>query len=95
MGLFWAAVVAVGAVNRVMRHIEARRRTSPLSSESSSWRWMKRCIGTPASLGRRCAQDYGGWCTVPPLIQSLTIGMFVLLNVVCSVHGYIIFPGHM
>jgi hypothetical protein len=57
--------------------------------------WVKRTISTPASFGRRCAQDYGGWATVPPRLQSLTILLFIILNVGCSIHGYRIFEGHM
>ncbi|KAG9253709.1 ferric reductase like transmembrane component-domain-containing protein [Emericellopsis atlantica] len=90
MGYFWLVVVAIAMVSRAIDVCEARRGAFP--RQGSMRRWLKRNVQTPSTLGRRCAQDYGGWATVPPRIQSLTIGAFVVLNVWCSVHGYKIVP---
>ena len=90
MGYFWLAVVAIAMVNRIVDVHEARRRRLP--RQGTLRRWLKRNVQVPATLGRRCAEDYGGWATVPPRIQSLTIGAFILLNVWCSIHGYRIVP---
>lgn len=92
MGYFWAAVSLFGVGNRMLWLFESRVRGS-FKRQPSSWVWLKRNLLTPASFRQRCAQDVAGWGTVPPRVQSLTIGVFLLLNVVGSIHGYKIFPG--
>lgn len=93
MTLFWVFVCAIGVFYRALAHYEARqsRRFGP-----SSWirRWFKRNILVPATFGKHCTQDIGGWATVPSRIQSITLLLFLVLNIGCTVHGYIIFPGN-
>jgi hypothetical protein len=84
MGVFWAVVVAVGIVNRI----------SPIPGQGPKGLWLKRNALMPATLGRRCVQDFGGWGTLPPRIQTLTMLAFVLINVACTLHGYRIFEGY-
>ncbi|CAG9992949.1 unnamed protein product [Clonostachys byssicola] len=93
MGIFWAVVVAVGVVNRALLKWEACR---PRASWTQQRRhvWFKRNILAPATFGRRCVQDFGGWGTLPPRVQTLTLTLFVLINIVCSVHGYRFFEGY-
>lgn len=93
MGMFWAVVIAVGMANRALMYwgpsfaqSHARRRPSSL--------WLKRTILTPATFGRRCVQDFGGWGTLPPRVQTLTMMLFLLPNVTCTVCGYRIFEGY-
>ncbi|CAJ0546526.1 Ff.00g011530.m01.CDS01 [Fusarium sp. VM40] len=83
MAVFWAVVVAVGIVNRI----------SPIPGQGPKGLWLKRNVLMPATLGRRCVQDFGGWGTLPPRIQTLTLMAFMLLNVACTLHGYRIFEG--
>lgn len=56
--------------------------------------WLRRYVTLPAAFGYRCAQDFG-WYTVPPRVQSLTIAVFVLLNVLSCILGYRTFPGNL
>jgi hypothetical protein len=56
--------------------------------------WLRRYITTPATFGYKCAQNVG-WCTIPPRIQSLTILVFILMNIIFCIHGYWVFPGNM
>lgn len=93
MGYYWAAVVAVGMLMRSMSYLETRRKHLS-SRDSKAWTWFRANLATPATLGRRCAQDYGSWATVPPLVQSITIGLFAALNVYCSLFGYRLLPGN-
>ncbi|KAF4336769.1 ferric-chelate reductase [Fusarium beomiforme] len=86
MGIFWAIVIAVGIVSRALGQ--------SLSSHSRKSSWLKRNIIVPATFGRRCVQDYGGWGTLPPRIQTLTLLLFVIVNIACSIHGYEIFEGY-
>ncbi|KAE9578467.1 hypothetical protein CGMCC3_g5463 [Colletotrichum fructicola] len=93
MGMFWTVVITVGIANRALMHwgpsfapSHARRRPSSL--------WLKRTILTPATFGRRCVQDFGGWGTLPPRVQTLTLMLFLLLNMTCTVCGYRIFEGY-
>ncbi|KAF2139154.1 uncharacterized protein K452DRAFT_328466 [Aplosporella prunicola CBS 121167] len=56
--------------------------------------YLKRYITTPATFGYRCSQNIG-WCTLPPRIQSLTVVVFIIINIVlCSV-DYYAFPGNL
>jgi hypothetical protein len=84
MGVFWAVVVAVGIVNR----------GSPFLGQGPRGLWFKRNVLIPATLGRRCVQDFSGWGTLPPRIETLTLLAFVLMNVACTLHGYRIFEGY-
>ncbi|WZH47073.1 ferric reductase like transmembrane component-domain-containing protein [Fusarium acuminatum] len=70
MGVFWAVVVAVGIVNRIL----------PIPGQGPKGLWLKRNAIMPAALGQRCVQDFGGWGTLPPRIQTLTLVAFVLIN---------------
>ncbi|EOA83661.1 uncharacterized protein SETTUDRAFT_94116 [Exserohilum turcica Et28A] len=69
------------------RLLRAHRTTSAptirsiLASFQSRWR---RHVSMPAAFGHRCSRPYG-WCTIPPRLQSLTILLFLVLNVaLCS-----------
>ncbi|KAF5972656.1 ferric-chelate reductase [Fusarium coicis] len=86
MGIFWALVVGVGIANRALGQF--------FSNQGRKSSWVKRNILIPATLGRRCVQDYGGWGTLPPRIQTLTLILFVIVNVACTIHGYDIFEGY-
>lgn len=56
--------------------------------------WLKRYITTPATFGDRCSRPYG-WCTIPPRIQSLTIFLFVALNIVFCICSYRLTEGNL
>ncbi|CVL08721.1 related to ferric reductase Fre2p [Fusarium mangiferae] len=86
MGIFWALVVGVGIANHGL--------SQPFSSQGRKRSWVRRNILLPATLGRRCVQDYGGWGTLPPRTQTLTLILFVILNIACTIHGYEIFEGY-
>lgn len=104
MGLFWAAVALIGVVHKIAGYLQSagrreRKHTStpsPTTARSFTWwAWLKSHLLTPATFGRRCAESFGPWGTVPPRVQSLTIVLFVVLNVATSIHGYRLFPGNM
>jgi hypothetical protein len=67
------------------------------TSTSTSRALIKRYITIPAAFNDRCSQPLG-WCTLPSRIQSLTIFLFVLLNIfLCTVdfritHGNLYWP---
>lgn len=94
MGMFWALVVAVGIANRALMLLET---WSARSFPGQTWMglWFIRTILIPATFGRRCVQDFGGWGTLPPRVQTLTLLLFLLINIAFSVHGYRIFEGNM
>ncbi|RGP69530.1 ferric reductase transmembrane component 5 [Fusarium sporotrichioides] len=86
MGIFWAVVIAISIANRIL---------APLSTiQGRGSLWLKRNVLLPATFGRRCVQDFGGCGTLPPRMQTLTLSLFVILNIVCSIHGYQIFEGY-
>ncbi|KAF4813621.1 Ferric/cupric reductase transmembrane component B [Colletotrichum siamense] len=93
MGMFWAVVITVGMANRALMHWEPFFAQSHARRHPSSV-WLKRTILTPATFGQRCVQDFGGWGTLPPRLQTLTLMLFLLLNVTCTVCGYRIFEGY-
>ncbi|KAF5705704.1 ferric-chelate reductase [Fusarium mundagurra] len=56
---------------------------------------VNRALGQPFSIqGQKSSWDYGGWGTLPPRIQTLTLTLFVILNIACTIHGYEIFEGY-
>lgn len=93
MGMFWVVVAAVGVVNRALMKWETCK---PRAFRTQKRRdvWFKRNIVAPATFGRRCVQDFGGWGTLPPRAQTLTLMLFVLINIVCVVYGYRFFEGY-
>lgn len=103
MCIFWAAVAAFGLVHNIASMVSLGGKSgrpsasprSPIVRGFSGWNWLKSRLLIPATFGRRCAESLGPWGTVPPRVQSLTISLFVVLNIVTSIHGYEIFPGNM
>lgn len=104
MYYFWIIIVALGAATRValfMSRTKFRDQyheliSSPSLRPSITRRrifqfpraWLKSYLLIPATFDERCSQPYG-WCTIPPRIQSLTISLFVVFNLVlclCSYH---------
>ncbi|CAF3485454.1 unnamed protein product [Fusarium graminearum] len=86
MGIFWAVVMTVGIVNRTFSSLSTGQGRGDL--------WLKRNVFLPATFGRRCVQDFGGCGTLPPRVQTLTISLFAMLNIICTIHGYSIFEGY-
>jgi hypothetical protein len=86
MGIFWAVVIAAGIVSRILTRLSTSNGRRSL--------WLKRNVLLPATFGQRCVQDFGGFGTLPPRIQTLTLSLFVMLNIICSIHGYSIFEGY-
>lgn len=53
--------------------------------------WLKAYLIIPAAFGYKKAQPFD-WYTVPPRIETLTILLFVIMNIVFTVYGYYVFP---
>jgi predicted ferric reductase len=110
MYYFWIVVVTFGISTRLVSliaNLEYKKRDkiqsamytrSPRTKQESIFSrpqaWIKRHITVPATFGNRCSQPYG-WCTIPPRIQSLTILVFVLLNVALCLRGYQLTDGNL
>jgi predicted ferric reductase len=54
---------------------------------------MKQHLLIPATFNYHCSQPIE-WCTIPPRIQSLTVFLFVALNVVLCCISYPVFDGN-
>lgn len=91
MNIFWVAVVAVGVSYRlflIASGLCGRQASWPTRGPAvSTKKWVQRNITIPAAFGYRCAQDVW-WGTIPPRVESITILLFFLLNVVLSIWGY-------
>ncbi|GJN79677.1 hypothetical protein PLIIFM63780_003195 [Purpureocillium lilacinum] len=91
MNIFWIAVVAVGVSYRlflIASGLCGRQASWPTRGPAvSTKKWVQRNITIPAAFGYRCAQDVW-WGTIPPRVESITILLFFLLNVVLSIWGY-------
>ncbi|KAL7786554.1 ferric reductase like transmembrane component domain-containing protein [Trichoderma afarasin] len=89
--VFWVAVVFVGVAYKVHLAItQLRGRQNNFDSVriwTETGSWFKRNIIIPATFGYRCAQNVW-WATIPPRIQSLTITLFLIMNIVFCIHGY-------
>jgi len=68
--------------------------SSRAGSGASRLSWLRRHLILPATFGYHRAQPVG-WCTLPPRIQSLTISVFIVLNIVLCCISYNIFPGNL
>lgn len=97
MAIFWIAVVVTGTSTRLVSFVELDRMSSRKPQSRAAVvidrvnTWLRRYITIPATFGYRRAQNLG-WCTIPPRNQSLTILAFTMLNIVVSIHGYIVMP---
>jgi hypothetical protein len=110
MYYFWVVVVAIGVATRLLSFAcdvcYRNRKYHPLplvdSEESIEVRgflsrpqaWMRRYLTVPATFGDLCSRPYG-WCTIPPRIQSLTIFLFVVINVVLCSCSYRLTDGNL
>jgi predicted ferric reductase len=110
MYYFWVVVVIVGVISRLLslmanfryqrRHqvyVDSILRVGTIMRSSFlSWpiTWMKCHLTIPATFGNRCSRPYG-WCTIPPRIQSLTILIFVAMNVVLCTCSYELIDGNL
>ncbi|KAL7809447.1 ferric reductase like transmembrane component domain-containing protein [Trichoderma gracile] len=89
--VFWTVVVFVGLGNKAyvaasqIRSVRQSFDVIGLWTETRSW--FKRNVAIPATFGYRCAQNVW-WATIPSRMQTLTITVFLLMNVVFCVHGY-------
>lgn len=106
---FWALVVLIGMLRHAL-HVLMPPRTRPdpdqyLDRETLilkekprgleyPWLQIERFVTLPATFGYRCLQNVG-WCTIPPRAESLAILAFFLLNVACTVQGYMVFTGNL
>ncbi|KAH7175331.1 ferric reductase like transmembrane component-domain-containing protein [Dactylonectria macrodidyma] len=93
---FWAVIVAIGVANHAISAVSNSKLTSHLPLKpprrvSDYYSWLVSIITVPATFGTRCAQKIG-WGTAPPRIQSITLVVFLAVNVVLSVIGYRIVP---
>ncbi|KAL7941304.1 ferric reductase like transmembrane component domain-containing protein [Trichoderma barbatum] len=89
--IFWAAVVFVGVAYKAHLAISqlycSRHSFDSVGVYTETGSWFKRNVAIPATFGYRCAQN-AWWATIPPRIQTLTITVFLLMNIVFNVHGY-------
>ncbi|KAG6012106.1 hypothetical protein E4U54_007723 [Claviceps lovelessii] len=94
MVVFWAAVVAVGAANRLVlatSRFLCRYRLYKSSHGFEASMWLKRHVTVPATFGYSAATEV--WCgTIPLRIQTLTLVAFAVMNILCSIYGYKITP---
>ncbi|KAM6479473.1 ferric reductase like transmembrane component-domain-containing protein [Trichoderma sp. SZMC 28011] len=89
--VFWVAVVFVGVAYKVHLAISQlygrQHNFDSVGIWTQTGSWFKRNITIPATFGYRCAQNVW-WATIPPRIQSLTITVFLIMNIVFCIHGY-------
>ena len=55
---------------------------------------VKKHVTVPATFGYTRSQNIW-WCTIPTRIQSLTIAIFIVLNIAACSFGYTLFAGNM
>lgn len=90
--VFWIGVVWIGLFSRLLWAIACAQRFGVYSQKPPglldrfSLR-LKRYVTIPATFGYRCSQNLW-WCTIPPRIQTITLLIFIILNIVFCAHGY-------
>ncbi|KAF2027571.1 ferric-chelate reductase-like protein [Setomelanomma holmii] len=108
MYYFWIVVITIGTSMRLLLLIANLRHERPKhwpdtprsenhppsysASQVLIKAWLKRYITVPATFGNLCSQPHG-WCTIPPRIQSITILVFIALNVILSTCSYELVDG--
>ncbi|KAL7907656.1 ferric reductase like transmembrane component domain-containing protein [Trichoderma velutinum] len=89
--IFWAAVLFVGIAYKVHLAVSQlhwrQHRFDSVGIWTETGSWFKRNVTIPATFGYRCAQNVW-WATIPPRIQTFTIILFLIMNIVSSIHGY-------
>ncbi|KAL7931355.1 ferric reductase like transmembrane component domain-containing protein [Trichoderma chlorosporum] len=89
--IFWAVVVFLGVAYKIYLTISQLFCSRNSFDSAKTWpdtgSWFKRNIAIPATFGYRCAQN-AWWATIPPRIQTLTITLFLLMNIAFCIHGY-------
>ncbi|UKZ58305.1 hypothetical protein TrVGV298_012173 [Trichoderma virens] len=89
--IFWGAVVFIGVAYKIYLAISqlllSRSSFDSVGIWTETGSWFKRNVAIPATFGYRCAQNVW-WATIPPRIQTLTIALFLLMNIVFNIHGY-------
>ncbi|KEY73918.1 hypothetical protein S7711_07761 [Stachybotrys chartarum IBT 7711] len=93
MMMFWAVVVAIGMGNRLILALSSRQTHTSEKAPGKISTWLRRRVLLPAAFGHRRAQSIW-WCTVPLRVQTLTILVFLIMNVFFCVHGFKLFPGN-
>lgn len=96
---FWGIVLLLGFCNRfysllakyVHRSAASDHTKSPRSRLASLKLWIGRHISHPALTGHHAAEPLG-WCTIPPRLQSTTLFLFLIVNIVLCCASYRAFP---
>jgi hypothetical protein len=92
---FWAIVLSIGFMSRAyglvgpLLRIRLARYTNSCQHRflPKAQLWVKYWLTTPALGAHRTAEPIR-WCTVPPRLESLTIGTFVVINIVSCCVSY-------
>ncbi|KAL7921239.1 ferric reductase like transmembrane component domain-containing protein [Trichoderma austrokoningii] len=88
---FWIFVAFLGVSHKVylvisrMYYNQSHFPSVGIRSHINSW--FKRNITIPATFGYRCAQNVW-WATIPPRVQTITLLIFLLMNIAFNIHGY-------
>lgn len=89
--VFWVVVAFIGAAYKVYlaisRMLCARNRIGSVGIRTQTSSWLKRNVAIPATFGYRCAQNVW-WATIPPRVQTITLIVFLLMNIIFNIHGY-------
>ncbi|KAF2725974.1 hypothetical protein K431DRAFT_238308 [Polychaeton citri CBS 116435] len=94
---FWCLVFLIGASNHILHFTRSSTGSKSFSSSGIISRirtWIRRCLILPALFGGRC-QEPVGWCTIPPRIESMLLGIYIALNFVYLFPGYQLFSGNL
>jgi hypothetical protein len=89
--VFWVVVAFLGVSHKaylaISRIYFTQNRLTSGVIRSHTTSWFKRHVTIPATFGYRCAQNVW-WATIPPRAQTITLIIFLLMNIVFNIHGY-------
>lgn len=87
---FWAVVVGVGILGRII----ASKKQPLEKSAPSSWLWIRRQLILPATFGQKQAEAVAYAGTIPPRFETLLLAIYVMINVYVCFPGYHVFVGN-
>lgn len=87
---FWGAVILAGIAYRISVLTEKH---SP-GKQSSLWLWIRKTLILPATFGKHQAEAVAYTYTIPPRLESIILGVYLIMNIVFCFPGYNTFIGN-
>lgn len=62
--------------------------------QPSWWLWVRKTLTLPATFGKKQAEGVAYLYTIPPRLESIILGLYIIMNFVMCFPGYNLFVGN-